>query len=318
MKPFKSIDEQVNILTSRGLIVDDEQRAKDYLLTQNYYNIINGYGCFFPRTNNTFSNNTHLSEITDLYTIEFDLKRALFQAIIHAETHLKAIVSHRFSEAYSNMQYAYLDINCYAPNRKIEAVSTISKLSQIILKHSKRKGTSIFHYINQHQDVPLWVLINYLDFGDLRYFILNLGKSLQSTIAKDLYTFIHSYVNPITDPLTPEALISFIATINDIRNVCAHTNRLIDFRCKGACKFWSHLHPRYNISPSDYQDTVYSVFLILQCFISEREYAALHNKVLKLFRRLNNKLISISINDIYKKLGFPIDWHINTHKIKTT
>ena len=74
MKPFKSIDEQVNILTSRGLIVDDEQRAKDYLLTQNYYNIINGYGCFFPRTNNTFSNNTHLSEITDLYTIEFDLK----------------------------------------------------------------------------------------------------------------------------------------------------------------------------------------------------------------------------------------------------
>ena len=62
---------------------------------------------------------------------------------------------------------------------------------------------------------------------------------------------------------------------------------------------------------------MYSVFLILQCFISEREYAALHNKVLKLFRRLNNKLISISINDIYKKLGFPIDWHMNTHKIKT-
>ena len=312
MKPFTSIEEQLDLLIKKGLIVEDKTQAKSYLLTQNYYNLINGYGCFFPRKDGMFSNGTNLNEIIQLYTFEYEVKRALFQAILCMETHLKAIVSHRFSETYTNSKYAYLDINCYNPDRKLESIATISKLSQIIQKHKKQKGNSIVHYIAQHQDVPLWVLINFLDFGDLRYFITNLRKSLQSTIAKDLYTFIHEYTKPITDPLTPEILISFIATINDIRNVCAHTNRLLNFKCKSACKFWSHLHPNYGISPSDYQNTVYSVFLILQCFISKSEYVALHNKILELCTQLHAQLQSISINDIYQKLGFPIEWHHKT------
>lgn len=42
-KEFKTIDEQIQILKSRNLTIPDEQRAKDYLLSNNYYNIINGY-----------------------------------------------------------------------------------------------------------------------------------------------------------------------------------------------------------------------------------------------------------------------------------
>lgn len=51
LKEFKTIDQQIEILLDRGLIIDDINKAKEYLLTQNYYNIINGYGNFFPRDN---------------------------------------------------------------------------------------------------------------------------------------------------------------------------------------------------------------------------------------------------------------------------
>jgi len=140
LKPFTSIEEQLDLLIKKGLIVEDKTQAKSYLLTQNYYNLINGYGCFFPRKDGMFSNGTNLNEIIQLYTFEYEVKRALFQAILCMETHLKAIVSHRFSETYTNSKYAYLDINCYNPDRKLESIATISKLSQIIQKHKKQKG----------------------------------------------------------------------------------------------------------------------------------------------------------------------------------
>lgn len=39
-KPFKTLDEQISILKSRGLIIPDEEAAKLSLLCNNYYNVI--------------------------------------------------------------------------------------------------------------------------------------------------------------------------------------------------------------------------------------------------------------------------------------
>ena len=48
MKPFKTIEEQIILLKQRGLIIPDEDKAKKVLLSNNYYNIINGYSKYFP------------------------------------------------------------------------------------------------------------------------------------------------------------------------------------------------------------------------------------------------------------------------------
>ena len=54
-KEFKSIDEQLEILKSRGLTVHNEENAKSFLLQNNYYRI-SGYSLtlrdhdqFFPK-----------------------------------------------------------------------------------------------------------------------------------------------------------------------------------------------------------------------------------------------------------------------------
>ena len=38
-KDFKTIEEQIEILRSRGLSIEEEAEAKDYLLPNNYYRL---------------------------------------------------------------------------------------------------------------------------------------------------------------------------------------------------------------------------------------------------------------------------------------
>lgn len=42
-KPFKTIDEQIEILKNRNLIIDNEDVAKKTLQSLSYYKIVNGY-----------------------------------------------------------------------------------------------------------------------------------------------------------------------------------------------------------------------------------------------------------------------------------
>lgn len=76
MKEFKTIDEQIQILVDRKLVINDVEKAKAYLLSQNYYNIINGYASFFPQDNNdNYTASTTFDEIAKLYRFEKELKQ---------------------------------------------------------------------------------------------------------------------------------------------------------------------------------------------------------------------------------------------------
>lgn len=316
MKKFKSLEEQIELLKQRGLIIHDEDRAKKFLLSQNYYNIINGYAKFFPRDGEHYIANTSFDEITSLYIFERDLKQALLLAILEAETHLRSIVSYRFAEMYPDDPYAYLNIKCYDKSQILKSINTITNLSKTINKKSKSPGSSIAHYVKKYKHVPIWVLVNYINLGDLRYLIQYTTKPLQNKISKDLCEFIKQNIQDCTEPFHPETLNDFLNNLNDIRNICAHNNRLIGFHCHQNLKYWKPLHTKYNIDINDDRRSVYSVFITLQCFISKDEYAILHNTFRKRLRTLSNKLVTISINDVLTKLGFPENWHIDTNKLE--
>ena len=69
-KDFKTIDEQLEILRSRGLIIDDENIAKDFLLYNNYYRI-SGYSLTL-RKNNIFSKSASFQNIIDIYNFDHE------------------------------------------------------------------------------------------------------------------------------------------------------------------------------------------------------------------------------------------------------
>lgn len=46
-KPFLTLDEQIQLLSFRGVRISDIDTAKHILLSENYFCVINGYKDFF-------------------------------------------------------------------------------------------------------------------------------------------------------------------------------------------------------------------------------------------------------------------------------
>lgn len=310
LKPFKTVDQQLEILADRGLYIKDIPKSKKYLLSNNYYNIVNGYGKFFQTDQDKFVDGATFDELSALYTFDKDIKRSILQAILTAEHHIKSITAHRFSEENSDARYAYLNSSSYAEDKILEVGTVISKLARIINFNKKFQDNPINHYVNQHNDVPIWVLTDFLEFGDLRMIIENLPTSIQNNIAKDLVSFLKTGNPNFNGVFPPETMISFLKNINQTRNICAHNNRLLNYNCYANSVYFSPIHNDTGLQDDNSRKSVYSTIVSLQCFISHAEFVILWNSIRKRTKKLSIKLSSIDVNIINESLGFPRDWHL--------
>lgn len=123
-----------------------------------------------------------------------ELKQAFFEAILNAESHLRAVFAYRFAEIFPSPSYAYLHTDCYDNSKILSVGSTISRISGLINYQKGIPGTSIRHYFHQYHNVPIWVLVNHMDFGTLRYMLSSVQSDLQNAVAKDMRHFIDAHI----------------------------------------------------------------------------------------------------------------------------
>lgn len=308
---FTTIDEQIEILKQRGLTIHNENRAKRYLLTNNYYNIINGYSKFFQDSTDHFIDGATFDEIRDLYWFDKEIKQVFLSGILNAEHHLKSIAAYRFAEATGDQRYPYLDASNFDHHSLDYDWKLISKFSQILSSNCSYDNNTIYHNVHAHHNVPIWVIVDYLDFGTLRNFIRNLPRELENKIAVDCIGFLNDNIPGFSGAFPINVMNSFITNIHETRNICAHNKRLLNYQCRSDSFYFGPLHSINNISnQGGARKNVYSTFISLQCFLSKTEYAILNNTLRRRMRHLNHNLYSISINDILSSLGFPNDWQM--------
>ena len=178
MKPFKTIDEQYDLLVTRGLNFTNKAEAKHFLLNNNYYNVINCYAKFFMNSYDKFIEGTTFDEIAYLQHYDKEIKAIFFKSILEAEKHFKAILAYRFSEKFRNEKFAYLIASNYSNKEILQVTKTIASLSSIISKYKNKPNNSISHYLNKHYDIPFWILTNYMNFCQLLYFYKYYRKRL--------------------------------------------------------------------------------------------------------------------------------------------
>lgn len=308
-KPFKTLDEQYDLLKRRRVEFSDPDKAKLYLLNNNYYNVINCYGKFFIDHDDIYIRGTNFDEITHVHFFDKELKGVLFKFVIEAEKHLKSIIAYRFSEEYSLDNYAYLVATNYNSNDMLQVTNLISKMSGIINKYNKKKDdNAIKHYLINYGKVPFWIVINYMCFGEVIRFYTYLKPSIQNRIAKDFSVFLADNLSLDKCLLQSKQLISFLNNIVELRNIVAHNNRLLGFKCRRNTMYIKELHGKYSIDNNSPRQDVYNVFLVLQCFLSKNQYGQLHNTIRKRVKELNKKLATIECNKILSSLGFPNNW----------
>lgn len=229
-KPFKTYEEQINILKSRGLIFDDETNATRLLEINSYYSLINGYKePFIIKGSDNFKPQTRFDYIYKLFNFDKRLSHSILDFLLEIETMLKAIISYEFSNKFG--ENGYLDINHYNNSSEFktnDATKLVTKLDERInecYNHQLSTYNNIRHYKDNHGYVPLWVLFTHLYLNDISQFYDCCDFQLRIKICKHISSI---YGKTISN----NDLYIFLRILVQVRNICAHNQRLYNFTTK--------------------------------------------------------------------------------------
>lgn len=215
-------------MKSRGLLFDDENAAKEFLEVNSYYNVINGYkDAFITTPDERYLPDTKFEYIKALYLFDKRLRHSLLAILLEIETKLKSIISYEFAKAHG--ECGYLDINNFRNNTKEEAnmsAELVQRFKQRINDWEKSKNISyqnIKHYTSIHGKIPVWVLCSHLNLSEISKFYARLLPNDQKSICDHL-------VNINKKPFNAQFLHRGLWILSDIRNLCAHNQRLYTFK----------------------------------------------------------------------------------------
>lgn len=97
-KEFKTIDEQIELLKSRGLKIDNEDKLKWYLSSYNYQNFINGYNDLFmineDRSKNKYKPIASSNQIINLFNFDRWLSKNILSTIQNIERKISSSIAY--------------------------------------------------------------------------------------------------------------------------------------------------------------------------------------------------------------------------------
>ncbi|WP_270839464.1 Abi family protein [Peptacetobacter hiranonis] len=317
-KPFKTYREQLDILRSRNLIIENEERAIDILRRVNYYNLINGYKKIFLEKSNsnleTYKENCTLEELYSLYKFDRDLKNILLYYLIQFENSLKSICAYHFSNKFRE-DYSYLQVKNYSHEKEDfkYVLNNLAELSKIINKEKDNSvKPQIKHYIDKHHEIPLWVLINYLTFGNVSFFFNAMDNELKESVCKDFGIRLkRQYGNSY--PIEKNILKDIIKISNLFRNVCAHDDILFSYRLKKPISTKESTSKFFRVKFKG--NSLFDLVMLLQLVLPKDCHEEMISKIEFTFKLYSKSFKSISLEDIIEEAGFPINW-TEDYKIK--
>lgn len=311
VKDFKTYDEQIDLLASRGISLstsDQRGRAKKILQHEGYYNLINGYKKMFlvPPSEDarqdyveTYKTGTTIDEIHALYLFDQKLREAIFPFVLKIETNIKSLIAYYFPKEHGYANYlVYTNFDTTKKDAAKNITTLISNLHQQL--SSRYSDPSIRHYLSVYGYVPLWVLNNILTLGTISKFYSLMLQPERQAIANIF-------------GLSDSNMESFIYYITSIRNFCAHGNRLFCFRSKHPLAD-TDIHKELNIPKNKNNEYAYgkrdlfAVFIILKTLLPRNDFSRLIKKIERAVQTLQTRISVISINDVYREMGFPEDW----------
>ena len=295
-KQFLTYDEQITFLEEKkGLIIPDKEYARKILLKIGYFPLINGYKEVFKESNNDqFKRGTTFEDIYELYSFDNDLRNIFLKYILVAERNIKSSLSYHFCKEYGDLQSDYLDVNNYDYTGKKKSV--INKMVKIMSGQLRYDSDYVYirHYMTVYQYVPLWVLMNVLTIGQLSKIYASQKGRIQIKVCQDF------------GPLKINELGKMLAVMTKFRNVCAHNDRLFDFRTKDALldrNIYERLQitkekGRYKYGKND----LYAQVIILKLFLSEEDFRIFFHDLKRCFKK------HLIHKEILEKMGFPENW----------
>lgn len=285
-KGFKTLDDQIAILESRGLRIPDKTAAKEFLLRNNYYRV-SGYSLTL-RDHDVFFDSATFQNIIDIYECDHEMRHILLKYIEIIEVTVKSAYTYEFTKVYGPI--GYLD-HAYFSNAK--------KHAEIINKAEQQKITRLPHeaYLKHFvtelkEEVPLWAYVDLLTIADMSFLFSISDIAIKKAVANALGIAKRG----------DEVVEAFMHKLTIIRNLCAHGSRL--FNRLFEQKPWLN-KKELAILRTDKDGKVDNAHLFSFILIMRRLLKAGD------FEELKNELISLSVKYPFVKMkyyGFPDNW----------
>ncbi len=221
-KPALTYEQQLAIISSRGLAIPDRERALHWLRRKGYFRLSAYFLPFKITGSDTYTSGTTFTDIIKLYKFDAHLRLLMIKAIDRVEVALRASITYHFGHVLG--PFGYTEVAHFTPFiastgpgvpatgfdhaymlRRIETEVMQSK--EDFVRHYRTKYTSETH-------LPVWMLTELMPFGMLSKMTEGVKKSLRKQIAKDF-------------GLSQSQLTSWMETLTYVRNICAHHSKCL-------------------------------------------------------------------------------------------
>ena len=297
-KTFKTLDEQIDILVNKGLVVDDVEATKSILLRENYF-FLSGYRHLFmdPVDNKRYLEGTTFKELYSMFLFDRQIRNIIFKNILIVENNLKSILAYVMSKNHGFKENNYLNPNNFVKdsrrNRQINDL--IRKMKRQISVNGKQH-TATAHYIINYGYIPLWVVVKVLSFG----------------IVGELYTILqYQDQKEIADVVgvSSDSMVDYLPIVANYRNLCAHedicyinrTQKAIDDTKYHRLLYIPKISEEYIYGKND----LFALIIILKQLLEEDNFNLFISEISYELDRLSGKLKVIKIEKVLHEMGFP-------------
>jgi len=207
-KLARTPQELVTHLLAKGLTIPSHTVAQNAISRIGYYRLLIYMRPLQHPATKQFQAHATFDDILSLYNFDRELRLLCMDAIEKIEVSLRAAIVNPLAVnlgAHFHVRSRHFD----KPEGFKEFMEATSKL---------RKSLAVEHYYNNYNDPalpPIWVVLEGLTYGTLSRMYSNLHTKNRKLAAREF-----GYDEAV--------LVSWFRAINELRNRCAHHNRLVD------------------------------------------------------------------------------------------
>ena len=301
-KEFKTLNEQIEILKNKGLVINDEEYAKLVLFRENYF-FLNGYRHLFMKSSvdKRYIEGTTFEELYSLFLFDRTFRNIIFKNILIIENNVKSIISYQLSLKYGYKERDYLTPKNFTTNKeKAKQVNDILKKMKRQINVNATAHSATAHYVNNYGFIPLWVLVKVLSFGIVGELYSILKKEDQMGIA-ELYN------------LDVEVLSNYLTILSNYRNLCAHEDIVYENKTQRRIED-NKYHKLLNIPIMDDEyiygkNDLFALVIIMKQMLSQEEFNNMIEEIKHNLDNLKINLQTIEIDKVMDRMGFPTNYH---------
>lgn len=215
-----TLDEQIDLLRSRGMIITDVEKAKEVLFDVGYFRL--GFYWFpfeqsYPEKHHRthkFVEGTNFDDAVKLYYFDFNLRNILLKPTSRIEIAFRTKVTYIVSNYYQSSSTWFADSNIV--NRQ----QTQSFESKVYKQLKDKTPLIVLHHRHHINDkfAPAWKTLEFMTLGE----VVHLFKSIKNEELKLKVANEFGIKKLVT-------FESYLDLIKNLRNTCAHGNVLYDF-----------------------------------------------------------------------------------------